>query len=400
MVKYGGKGRLGLPLTDPIGYFPPGGDATKFRVHLLGLAHTKTSKEYGSCAYTQKILKMGKMLTSLGHTVYHYGAEGSNLECSEHITCVTDAEQQYCYEGYDWHKEQFRGDVNDFAYKKFTKRAIEEINKRKQPKDLLLISMGTWQKPIADATGVMPVEMGIGYTGVWAPYRVFESYCWMHYIYGMLYPSGEACDGRNYDVVIPNYYDPEDFEYCDKKEDYYLYIGRFIARKGIQIAQQVCDHLGAKLIVAGQGKLEDLGIKSSNIEDIGYVDFKQRSELMGKAKAVFVPTIYLEPFGGVNVEAAFCGTPAITSDWGGFTETVKHGVTGYRCRTFDDFIWAAKNVDGIRPEDCRKHAMENYSLDRVRYMYQEYFTKLLDLFGKGWYELHPERGELDWLRKY
>lgn len=394
------KGRLGYPIEDPTKYNFPVGDPSKYRFHLLGLAHTKTSKEFASCAYTQKIFKMGKMLTDLGHIVFHYGAEGSDLQCTEHIVCVTDAEQQYTYEGYDWHKEQFRASPDDYAYKVFTQRAIEEINKRKQARDILLISMGTWQKPIADALGLLAVEMGIGYTGVWANHKVFESYAWMHYIYGMIYPSGAACDGKFYDAVIPNYFDPADFEFSDKKDGYYLYVGRLIPRKGIHIAAQVVDSVGAKLIVAGQGKLEDLGIVSPNIEYFGFANFKQRSELMKKAKAVFVPTLYLEPFGGVAVEAMFCGTPAITTDWGGFVETVDHGVTGYRCRTFDDFIWAAKNVDRLNPADCRKWAMDNYSLDRVKHMYQEYFDKLEDLFRKGWYELHPEREELDWLRRY
>jgi glycosyltransferase involved in cell wall biosynthesis len=400
MAKYGGQGKLGYPLSDPSNESFQVGDPTKLRFHLLGLAHTVTSKEFASCAYTQKIFKMGKMMTDLGHTVYHYGAEGSDLQCTEHVTCVTRAEQEYAYEGYDWRKEQFRADPNDYAYKCFVPRAIEEINKRKQKEDILLISMGLWQKPIADAVGLQAVEMGIGYTGVWAPFKVFESYAWMHYIYGIIYQDRSGCDGRWYDAVIPNYFDVNDFEYSDKKDSYYLYIGRFIPRKGIHIAAQVVDKIGAKLVVAGQGKFEDLGIQSPNIELAGFVDWKTRSDLMKGAKATFVPTIYLEPFGGVAVESMLCGTPAITSDWGGFCETVQHGKTGYRCRTFDDFVWAAKNVDKLNPADCRKWAVDNYSLERVRLMYQEYYQKVNDLYGKGWYELHPEREELDWLRKF
>lgn len=373
----------------------------KFRLHLLGLAHTKTSKDFLHCAYTQKVLKMGKMLTDLGHEVYHYGAEGSDLQCTEHITCVTDAEQAYSYEDRNWPSVFFEFDSQkDYAYKVFNERAIQEINKRKQPHDILLCSMGNAQKEIADKTGALAVETGIGYTGVFAQYKVFESYFWQAYIYGMLYPDQGACDGRNYDVVIPNYFDPKDFEYCEKKDNYYLYIGRLIPRKGVHVAAQVVDAIGAKLIVAGKGSLKDLGIESPNVEYVGIADVRMRSDLMSKAKAIFVPTLYLEPFGGVAIEANFCGTPCLTPDWGGFVESVQHGVTGYRCRTFDDFIWAAKNVDRLKPEDCRDWAMKNYSLDRVVLMYEEFFMKVQDLFGKGWYELHPERTQLDWLKRW
>lgn len=372
----------------------------RWRFHLLAPAHTQTSKEYVMCAYTEKVRKMAQMLVDLGHEVYHYGAEGSDLTCTEHVTCVTTAEQDYCYEGYDWRSEFFRHDPNDFAYQRFNKRAIEEINKRKQPRDMLLVSMGNYQKPIADAVGLQAVEMGIGYTGVFALYRVWESYAWMHYVYGCMDRNPRSADGRFYDCVIPNYYDPADFEFSAKKDDYYLYMGRLIARKGVHVAAQVVDRLGAKLIVAGQGKLSDLDIHSPNVEHVGSVGVKERSDLMRKARAIFVPTLYLEPFGGVNVEAMFCGTPAITTDWGGFTETVQHGVTGYRCRTMDDFLWAARNAHKLKPEDCRRWAEANYSMSRVSLMYQEFFTKLHDLWGKGWYEEHPERPSLDWLRKY
>ena len=88
----------------------------------------------------------------------------------------------------------------------------------------------------------------------------------------------------------------------------------------------------------------------------------------------------------------------ITTDWGAFTETVLPNVTGYRCRTMDHFEYAARNIDKIDPASCRKWAM-NYSLSNVSGMYEEYFQMLLNLRGEGFYTLHPDRTQMNWLRK-
>jgi len=378
------------------------GTDRQLRFHLLGLAHLPTSKEYRPCAYTQKIIKLARMLKSLGHHVTFYGGEGSDVECDENVTVLSNAVRQQCYGEYDWRSEFFKHDGNDLAYTTFSRNTIPEIQARKRDGDFLLITMGNYQKPIADAAGVrFVVESGIGYRGVFAPFKVFESYAWMHHVYGLL---GQD-DGSWYDAVIPNYFDPADFPFQPNKGDYALYVGRLIMRKGLDIAAQVTRELGIPLIVAGQGNLvnptERLNITEPHVRHVGTVGPEERAELMGKARMVFVPTYYLEPFGGVAVEAQMCGTPVLTTDWGVFPETVVHGVTGYRCRTFDDFVWAARNIGKIRPEDCRDWSLKNYSLERVGRMYQEYFNKVADIGrGRGWYEPHPERSELDWLGRY
>jgi glycosyltransferase involved in cell wall biosynthesis len=189
------------------------------------------------------------------------------------------------------------------------------------------------------------------------------------------------------------------------KEDYLLYFGRIISRKGVQVASDVAKATGNRLVVVGQGKLDNPseGLTLAEEKHLRYfpaVGPEKRAQLLGKAKAVLMPTYYLEPFGGVNVEAQLCGTPVITTDWGAFPETVLHGITGYRCRTFEEFCWAVKNIHRIRYNDCREWAANNYSLERIGRMYEEYFRRVDTLFDQGWYQPNEERRELEWLNRY
>ncbi|HEY1646060.1 MAG TPA: glycosyltransferase, partial [Candidatus Saccharimonadales bacterium] len=229
---------------------------------------------------------------------------------------------------------------------------------------------------------LMSVEFGVGYSGVFAPYLVFESYAWMHSVYGAFNDLNSIMTsfrGRFYDTVIPNYFEVEDFPFSDKKDDYYLFMGRLIENKGYGIAVDVCKKLNKRLIIAGQGVPPEFG------EYVGTVGPKERGELMSKAKAVFVPTLYLEPFGGVAAEAMLCGTPIITTDWGAFPENNIQGVTGYRCRSMKDFRDAVKKVDKLDYKAIRDYAVSKFSTEVVAKQYEDYFKRLLTLHGKGFY---------------
>lgn len=373
----------------------------KLRFHLLGLAHLETNRSNSACAYTQKIVKLAKMIKSYGHTLYFYGVEGSEVECDEFIPVSTQAILHQVYGDYDRSRDFFKHDPSDMAHQTFNLNAIREINERKQDTDILLCPMGNYQEPVSRAVGLMTVEPGIGYTGVFSRNRVFESYAWMHHVYGLM----KIEDGSWYDAVIPNYFDPSDFPFQPEKQDYLLYFGRIVSRKGVSVASELAKATGHQLYIVGQGSLdnpnEQLSLGSEkHIVYMPAVGPEKRAALIGNAKAVLMPTYYLEPFGGVNVEAQLCGTPVITSDWGAFPETVLHGVTGFRCRVFEEFCWAVKNIDQIKPAVCREWAEANYSMERIGKMYEEYFQRVNRLFDKGWYQANDERSELDWLKRY
>lgn len=350
------------------------------RLHICALPHTQTTWAYSSCAYTGKVLGFCRMMMDRGHEVFLYSGEENEAPCTEHIVCVSEADRA-AHVGQNHFTSASFDHTLPFWQAANTKMA-EEIRKRYQHKDFLCIIGGYAQKPIADALPhMMAVEFGVGYGGSFSKYRVFESYAWMHLCYGSANGGNpHGVDGNWWDTVIPGYLDPAMFPFSAEKDDYYLFIGRLVDRKGYRIAADVCFDLGAKLVVAGQGT-PPLGT-----EYVGVVGPEERGRLMSRAKAVFVPTLYIEPFGNVNVEAQACGTPVITTDWGAFTETVEDGVTGFRCRTFGEFKRAALAAHSLDPHVIRERAVAKYSLEVIGKKYEEYFTRLLHLWEDGWYE--------------
>lgn len=361
----------------------------KYRFHVLGVPHTVTNKEFSACAYTQKALKFCKMMTERGHHVIHYGHEDSDVICTEHVTVLSRDTWNKVYGDHNYREKWFKYDLEDEAYKEFFKRGIEEVEKRKEKHDFLLPFWGFGVKPICDHhSDMIVVEPGIGYGGAFARYRVFESYAIYHGIGGI--EAITSCNQDWYHVVIPNYFDLEDFEFNDKKEDYMLFVGRVYDGKGVNIAIQVTQALGVKLKIAGQ--LDDIYKENGfpdHVEYVGYVTPDERKELMKNAMGSYLPSMYSEPFGGVQIENLLCGTPTITTDWGAFSENNIDGVTGYRCRTFGEFLAATRSVmnGDISYESCRKWG-ENFSLENVALKYERYFKSIMDIYtGHGWYEL-------------
>lgn len=299
-------------------------------------------------------------MTKRGWKCIHYSIPGSAVDC-ESVNCL----------------DYIDPDIN-VNTSRYNDRATVELGLRKKPGDIIVCFYGIANKQTADAhRDLKIVEPSIGYSTntVFANFRVFTSYSHMHMFYG---ERGMLHHPSWFDDVIPNAITADEFDYTEDKGDYFLCFGRVIEPKGIHIAIQATKLTGQRLIIAGPGSLSDLGYPyiPSHVTMVGLCDVEQRRELMKNARAIMGATHYVEPFGNMVVEGFMSGTPAITSDWGGFTDTVTNGVTGFRCREFREFVSAIENIDSIHPSNCRKWAMENCDDEVVHNRFDSYFKKI------------------------
>ena len=342
----------------------------------------QTTREYSLCGFTALTIRFARMLKDLGHTVFLYASEENEAPCDELISCVSREEIASLLSMGPWEYQHANIEEWSPLFQLFNARAAKQIWNRKRPGDFLCHLGGYAHHYVADKNpDLVNVEYSIGYIGNYAPYRVFESSAWMHSCYGR-----QNIDiGRNFDTVIPVPFDESEFSFCEKPDDYFLYVGRLITNKGINAACDIATKAGVKLKVVGHGG--DVKNITGGHEFLGGVDMKTRNELMSRAKALISPTLYVEPFGCAQVEAQLCGTPVISTDFGGFRETVKHGVSGFRCSYMGEFVRATKAIESLDRAAIRERAVRKYSMNTLKHDYQKYFDRLNLLHGEGWNSL-------------
>lgn len=353
------------------------------RLHLIGVFHTKASSEYSHCAFTGKALRFPKMMQAQGYEVIEYSNAGSESGAAKCVEMLTHDEFHSFYGSRD--KKHFHGDdahIGSKGHIAFEAKLIEALKENLKERDIICHPFGhAHQRLLTDFPRHQHVETGIGYpTLMPGSYRIFESYAWMHYHQGK-----ENRHGNSYEWVIPNYFDLDDWEPSYEPGRYLAFLGRICSSKGMNTIKEIACRSSVPIVICGQG--DPSPWNHPNIYYQGPINGKERSTFLRNAKAVLMPTVFTEPFGGSGVEGMLCGTPLISVDYGAFTETVIDGVTGYRCHTLQDWLDAIDCVDSLDRYLIAKRARNLYSLETCGKKYDKVFKQLLDLYDKGWYQL-------------
>ena len=136
--------------------------------------------------------------------------------------------------------------------------------------------------------------------------------------------------------VIYHFFEPKSDPLPLPKDGYALFLGRVSAEKGVMDLLKAwrCLPPERQLVIAGEGPelphLQAFAAEAGleNVRFTGFVPKEQQDELWAGAAFLAVPSIWMEPFGMVVLEAWARGRSVVAYANGALTELISHNNTG------------------------------------------------------------------------
>jgi glycosyltransferase involved in cell wall biosynthesis len=171
-----------------------------------------------------------------------------------------------------------------------------------------------------------------------------------------------------------------------------LYAGRLDETKGISLLMNAWDRYSSGaaqsklcLVIAGAGSMEqDVAAWAStrpSVTMLGQVSSSRCLELMSRARAVLVPSVWEETFGLVAVEAMAAGVPPIAAGHGSLVELIDPGVDGVLFAPNDPAALALAIGDvAARPELYAAYGRAARESYEQRFNPERSLERLIDIY--------------------
>ncbi len=171
------------------------------------------------------------------------------------------------------------------------------------------------------------------------------------------------------------------------KPSYFAFLGRIAPEKGVDRAIRIAQHCGVQLKIAAKVDRVDQDyfdaqiapmIKTGNVDFIGEITDKEKSEFLSGAIVLLVPIDWPEPFGLVMIEAMACGTPVIAFNRGSVPEVIDEGLTGFIVEDINGAIGAVDRLGHLSRDKIRRRFDERFTARRMAQDYLNVYRSLSD----------------------
>jgi glycosyltransferase involved in cell wall biosynthesis len=165
-----------------------------------------------------------------------------------------------------------------------------------------------------------------------------------------------------------------------------LWLGRFDANKGPDLAIEACRKAGLPLVLAGKCNQKDewqylddvvQPMLGPDIELVVNGQREQTDALLAQAQSLIMPIRWDEPFGMVMIEAMAKGTPVVALRRGSVPEVILHGRTGMICLDETELPDALHEAQLLDPAECVTHVLTSFSVDLMAQRYERTYRSLI-----------------------
>jgi glycosyltransferase involved in cell wall biosynthesis len=169
-----------------------------------------------------------------------------------------------------------------------------------------------------------------------------------------------------------------------------LWLGRFAADKGPDLAIEACRKANLPLALAGKANQKDewqyldeviRPMLGPDVELVLNGDRTRTETLLAQARTLILPIRWEEPFGMVLIEAMSKGTPVVALRRGAVPEVVLHGRTGMICNDENDLPEALHEVSTLNPADCAEHVRTSFSVPLMASRYERVYRRVISQYG-------------------
>ncbi len=193
--------------------------------------------------------------------------------------------------------------------------------------------------------------------------------------------------GLNWVGTIHHGLPPSQLRFAPGPGKYLAFLGRIAPEKRPDLAIEVARRVGIPLKIAAkvdpvdrpyfEAKVRPL-LQSQDVEFIGEINEREKSEFLGNAIALLFPIDWPEPFGLVMIEAMACGTPVIARPCGSVPEVIRDGVTGFIASTVEGLAEAVRRISTIARQACRAEFEARFTADMMAANYERLYYRLID----------------------